>query len=184
MKRHPLGFIIMALSAALLPAPAPLSAQDAKADFSQHPVLRKLLGEWTGDGSLQGADGETIRIHEEWTGKTTEGGTFLMSGTRQWNEETHQFSWEFIYNPSTESIEVSYRATNAGDEPLRFETSVSEADLSILMKAPIGVQGELNIINRVLEENGTITLEGLVSLKDDNQQETLSGKVTHRPRKS
>lgn len=170
------------LVTAWLPGPA-AQAQQKKFDFADDPVFKKLLGDWIGEGSLHGADGETFTIREEWTGKITEGGTLMMSGTRQWNDETQQFSWEFAYNAATDLVEVTYKASNAGDQPIRFESSISQADFSIQMKAPIGQQGELLITNRLIEENGEVTLVGDVTLKDDTQKETITGKVTHRKRK-
>ncbi len=157
-------------------------AQEKKFDFTKDPVFQKLLGDWKGEGTLAGSDGTTISIKEEWTGKITESGTLLMSGTRQWNDEMHQFSWEFVPNPTTDLIVVAYKASNAGEEPIRFEASVSQADFSIQLKAPIGSQGELVIVNRFVTKGGKVTMVGEVSLKDDTQTETLKGTVTHHHR--
>lgn len=160
-----LSFLLMALG---------WSTQTAASDLSDDEVFRALEGSWKGTGQLVNREGEKTPIEEDWTGEFIDGNRFLMSGTRQWGEDTHQFRWEFSYNPTTELYECLYEHSGM-EEPLRFEVSRSENQVE--MRAPFGDPGgELRIRNQLREPG----VRGTVEAVGADGVTQLEGVIVHR----
>lgn len=137
------------------------------------PFFQKVTGDWIGDGELVNANGEITVIHEEWSGKETEDGTYLVSGSRLMGEENQEFRWEYTFNPTLDFYECEYWHSGM-DESMRFEVSLT-AD-SAELRAPLGDPGsELKIRNDLVDDG----IEGHITLTDANGQEIVTGLVTH-----
>jgi hypothetical protein len=143
---------------------------------ADNPVLKKLVGEWTGEGELVDSDGNKQPVKEAWTGKFTETGIFIISGRRQLDLQEHEFAWEFYSNG--ELIEGQMKISEPQID-IRFEVSISEADRSVIMKIPTNSSGALMTIVNTLSEDGK-TISGTVEIKDETGKVTSSGKVQHK----
>jgi hypothetical protein len=143
---------------------------------SDNPVLKKLAGEWKGEGELVDSNGNKQPVKEVWTGKFTETGNFIMSGKRTLDQQEHDFAWEFY--PNGELVEGQMKISEPQID-LRFEVAISEVDRSVTMKIPTNQSGALmTIVNTVSEDGKTIT--GTVEIKDESGKVTSSGKVEHQ----
>ncbi len=161
----------LALLVAGLLLPAPASANP----IADHPVFKLLVGEWEGSGELVNADDSKTPVRETWTGKFTETGNFIMSGKRTFDQNEHDFAWE--YYPNGDLIEGQMKVSEPEIDN-RFEVQISEADRSITLKIPLDAAGTLmTIVNTVSEDGQQIT--GKVETTDPSGQKTLSGTVTH-----
>jgi len=173
MKNVIFAAVLAACAAAMGVVPATASP------FEEHAFFQRLTGDWTGDGELRNADGNTHAIHEEWSGERRADGTFAMEGVRNWDEETQEFRWVFHFNESTELYEVEYWHTGM-DDVLLMEASITDDQATV--KAPVGdPQSELRITNRF---DGNDTLRGEVLFADGEGREVLAGEVVHHRRDS
>ena len=147
--------------------------------FADHPLFKPLIGEWTASGELKGQDGNTLSVTETWTGEISESGNFIAKGTREFNEETHTFEWEYLYNPTTELIEGVMRMSTSEDE-VRLEVNLSEQNKTITLTSQLSGDGaSLEVVNKV--EEGKVT--GTVKLMNPQGIATLSGEVVHEKKK-
>ena len=166
----------MAVGVGLLVA---FSFQYAAAGPFDGMFFKKAEGSWIGDGELtNNSDGEITPVHEEWTARTSENGTFLVEGTRKMGEENQEFRWEYSFNPAVELYECEYWHTGM-DEPIRFEVSLTDSTSEL--RSPFGDPGsELKIVNEITDEG----IDGSISITNSNGQETVSGMVKHRKSES
>lgn len=152
-----------------------ISQSAAANPIADHPVFKRLVGEWEGSGELVNADGSKTPVKETWTGKFTETGNFIMSGKRLFDQNEHDFAWEYYANGDL--IEGQMKVSEPAIDT-RFEVQVSDADRSITLKIPLDSAGTLMTIINTLSEDGK-TIKGTVKTTDAGGQETLSGTVTH-----
>lgn len=145
--------------------------------FKNDPVLSKLVGNWTAEGELTGADGEKISITETWTGKIDDSGSLVMTGTRMMNEEEQEFSWTFSFNSTSEIFECEYSHTGM-EEPLRFDVTISVTERTTTLKAPFGDGGSLSVLNTIAEDGKS--MEGDVTIFDAQGQKQIHGTVKHK----
>jgi hypothetical protein len=145
-----------------------------QAPASPQPFFKALEGRWIGDGALAIRDQGELKIHEEWTGTPEDGGGFRIAGTRTMGEETHEFSWVFLLNPTSGLYECEYQHTGM-DRTLRFEVSLTETRVEL--RAPLGDPGSELLITNTLEG---AAIQGTVRHRDANGGEISSGKVVHR----
>ncbi len=145
--------------------------------IADSPVFAMLSGKWEGEGELVNtADGFITTVKETWTGEQTETGNFTMSGKRLFDQNEHEFAWEFFANGDL--IEGQMKVTDP-ELDLRFEAQVNEAARSITLKVGLsGGGGIMTIVNTVSEDG--LTIEGTVEIVDDTGKTTTTGKVTHR----
>ncbi|NNE91179.1 MAG: hypothetical protein HKN23_05990 [Verrucomicrobiales bacterium] len=146
--------------------------------FKDHPVFSRLTGKWEAEGEFNAADGTVIKITEKWSGKIDDDGAFVVTGERLFNEEQQEFSWRFIYNVTTELFECEYTQSTM-EEPIRLDTTVTNTDRKISMRAQIGDGGAELTIVKTLSEDGK-SMESEVQMAA-NGQVGLSGKITHKP---
>ncbi len=165
------------ITLACLAAATAATAQEAVKDFSQHPFLKHLIGEWTSEGQLTGQDGNVITIKEEWKGSVLAEGTFLIEGKREINGEKSDYKWTITYNASG-TYEAKHEMSN-GSDAQRFEGSIS--DVTNTME--LSVQGDggstIKLVDTFVGE-GHDTLETEVSFTDGKGQTTLSGKIVNK----
>lgn len=148
--------------------------------ITEHPVFKLLVGDWEGSGDLVNADGSKTPVKETWTGKFTETGNFIMSGKRLFDQNEHDFAWEYYANGDL--IEGQMKVSEPAIDN-RFEVQVSDADRSITLKVPLDSAGNLMTIINIVSEDGK-TIVGKVKAVDPSGQETLSGTVTHTRKES
>ena len=151
---------------------AGISAGMANEKFD-HPFFKSVAGEWTGEGTLADADGESTEITEKWTAGESDDGGFEFSGTRQLPEQTQEFRWHFSYNAATESIESTYWHTGM-DDPIEFQISLTDDSVSMVSYGS-GSGGEIRVTNTISDEG----LVGVVSVKNGDGQEVLGGALNH-----
>lgn len=149
------------------------------ADLSQHVYFKHLIGKWEGGGDLTGADGNPVKVTEEWTGKATPEGGFIIEGKRELNETKQTFKWTVTRNAATDNFTAVM--VNDGDEAgaLRFEVNVSEVNLTAEMKAPIGSNGSITLLDSFPTEDKK-TLSSKVTLLGDSGETNLSGTITFK----
>ncbi|MCB1230104.1 MAG: hypothetical protein KDN19_07555 [Verrucomicrobiae bacterium] len=149
--------------------------------ITEHPVFKLLVGDWEGSGELvNSSDGAKTPVKETWTGKFTETGNFIMSGKRLFDQNEHEFAWEYYANGDL--IEGQMKVSEPEIDN-RFEVQVSDADRSITIKVPLdGNGGMMTITNKVSEDGQRI--HGTVEITDPSGQTTLTGEVDHRKKKS
>ena len=156
----------------------PLSAQQ-KFGFATHPLFKCLIGEWKSEGVLKNPEGNEIKIVEEWTGKTTAEGEFVMEGCRLINDEKQEFTWTFSHNEATGLYEAVHVVSSNGGETKRFEASVSDVDLTMELRL-VG-DGDSGItIKDSFADAAHDTLNSDVNLTSSGGATTLSGKLTHK----
>ncbi len=143
--------------------------------IGENPLLRQLEGSWTGAGQLTDAEGNVTDVAETWTASFPSPGSFVMKGSRDWNMQQFDFSWEFY--ASGEIVEGIMITEQFPDLKPRFEAQFSEKDRSITLQIPLN-QAMLTIVN-TLSEDGK-SLQGTVRLVDDTGRETLTGEMEHR----
>lgn len=149
-----------------------------KAGFAGHPFFKLLAGEWKSEGRLRGANGREVKIEEEWTGRATAEGEFVMEGRRLIDADKKNYVWTFTHDAATGLYTATHSAASNGDETKRFEVSVSEADLTMELRL-IG-DGDSGItIKDAFADKEHDKLESEVMLKGQGGEITLSGKITH-----
>lgn len=140
----------------------------------EHPFFKTVAGRWIGEGSLMTRDNGELKVREEWTAAAEGGGGYRFAGTRTMGDETHEFSWLFLLNPTSGAYECEYQHTGM-EQAMRFEVSIT--DTGVELKSPLGGPGsELRITNTL--EDGV--LNGTVRHVDAAGQEVTSGTVVHR----
>ena len=149
-----------------------------KVNFSEHPFFKLLIGEWKSEGTLDGKDGNTVKMKEEWHGSVSPEGCFLMKGSRTLNEDVQSYQWTISFNPSTGLFEAIHETTTSGGETKRFEASVSEVDLTMELRMNGDGSGAIVVKDSFPKEHHN-TLESEVILTDSSGMTTLSGTITH-----
>jgi len=143
--------------------------------FAEHPLFVPLIGEWEGQGELTTHEGKVIVVEESWTGSIEENGNFLVKGTRKFNDDSHTFEWEYLYNPTTELVESVMRMSTSEKE-MRLEVNLSEQDKTITLKSQLeGGGGSLKVVNTI----GDKKITGTVELVGVDGTTTVEGKVVH-----
>lgn len=145
-----------------------------------NPFFKQLAGKWQGEGELvQSENGTVIPVKETWTGAFTDGGNFVISGKRLFDQSEHNFAWEYFANGDL--IEGQMKMSEP-ELDVRFEAQLSEATRSITMKIELsGGGGTMTIINTVSEDG--LSIDGSVEIADPSGRITTTGKVKHQKQK-
>lgn len=159
-----------------------LSAQQTT-DFGKHPFFKHLIGEWKSEGTLKNAEGKEIKIVEEWTGKATAAGEFVMQGHRLIDSDKQEYVWTFTHNTATGLYEAVHLVAANGGETKRFEASVSDVDLTMELRL-VGDGGAAITIKDSFTGADHDTLESAVLLTGSGGETNLSGKLVHHRVKS
>lgn len=155
------------------------AAAAEKTDFSNHPFFKLLIGDWKSEGKLKAADGREVAISEEWTGKATAEGTFVMTGRRVIGDDPQEFEWTLSHNANTGSWEAVHEIKAKPDQTKRFEVSVSEVELTTELQYH-GDGGASITLKDAFAGKERDVLESEVTLTGVNGETTLSGKITHK----
>ena len=147
-------------------------------DFTKHAFFKHLIGEWRAKGDLKGADGNITTLKEEWKGSVTGEGAFVIEGKRELNKDMQDYRWTICATATSGLFEVTYFVNANGGQTLRFEASVSEADLTMELSAPLG-EGTLKITDS-FPGSERDTLLSKVNLTDGGGKTTLSGTITNK----
>lgn len=153
---------------------AALQVNASSGGLGAETFLQNIAGHWLGTGESEDADGKITTIQEDWSGRFLEDGSFEMSGRRIWGEETQEFSWKFLHNPSLDLYECDYWHTGM-DSELRFEAFFTETGVE--MKAPMGDAGGELIISNQLADG---VIDGRFTLVEAGDRVVFSGTVKHR----
>ena len=156
------------------------SAQQST-DLAKHPFFKHLVGTWKAEGELKGEDNKVVTITEDWKGGAGGDSTFLIDGTRTIDGETKAFKWTFTHNAATATYDAVLTGAE-GDQPLRFEASINEENLTIDLKAITGTNSAITVMEEFKDEKRD-TLESHVSFTGDAGQVTLKGTITHKKQK-
>ena len=156
----------------------PLQAQE-KTDFAAHPLFRLLIGEWKSEGTLKNAEGKEIKIVEEWTGKASAAGEFVMEGHRLIDQDKQEYIWTFSHNAATGLYEATHNVKSNGGDIKRFEASVSDVDLTMELRL-VGDGASSIVVKDSFPGPDRDTLESEVTLTGSGGETNLSGKIIHK----
>ncbi|NNE91958.1 MAG: hypothetical protein HKN23_09955 [Verrucomicrobiales bacterium] len=170
MKTRHLIPVLIGLAALL---PSALEANPIKSSN----VFRGLEGKWKGSGELVDPEGNKSEVVETWTGKFTEEGNFVMSGTRKLGQMEHGFAWEFYANGDL--VEGQMKIEDP-EIDARFEIVLDEEARSIKMTIPLS-DSTMTIVNTVSKDGKTIL--GTVKIDDDSGNPGTTGEVKHEKQK-
>ncbi len=155
-----------------------LTAQEKKVDFKAHPFFKLLAGEWKSEGALTDKDGKVITIAEEWKGRVTDEGTFVMEGSLRIDDKQQDVRWTFSHNSATDSY-VAERVELGGGDSKTFQVSVSDVTLSMELKALLDGDGAITLKESFADEKHD-TLKSEVSVTSATSEIQFSGTVTHK----
>lgn len=143
-------------------------------------LFKKLAGQWEGRGQINGGDGSVRKFRETWSGKLEDDGAFVITGSRDLDEEPpHTFGWKYLFNPTTELIEVEMILSTV-ETPVRLEAQLDEAAGTITLKGQLNSDGtELRIVSRVEGEGEDAKLIGEVTLESPGGG-GFTGSIEHR----
>jgi hypothetical protein len=161
--------------AVLLCLVAGCAGADEKFDFKSHFFLKHLVGEWTTEGDLKGADGNIVKLKEEWKAEVVGEDTFVIEGKRQLNDSSENYKWTITRNPTTGLFEAAHRASENSPDTQRFEINFSEAEMKMEWNGFLGSGNARAILIDTFPEKDRDTFEGQVTLTDDSGATTLSG---------
>jgi hypothetical protein len=179
MKRSHLDWTRLSLAIlSVLHLSLSIAIAQEKVDFTTHPFFKLLVGEWKSEGSLEGRDGNTVKMKEEWRGSVSTEGCFLMKGSRTLNEDKQEYLWTISFNPSTGLFEAIHEITSTGGETKRFEASVSEVDLTMELLMNGDGSGSI-VVKDSFPKKHHNTLASDVILTDSSGMTSLSGTITH-----
>lgn len=147
-------------------------------DLATHPYFKNLIGEWKAEGELKGTDGNTVKIIETWTGKADAEGTFHIEGTRILNGDQQTFQWSIIHNSTTDGYEATMSSSDG--QSIRFEGSVSEATLTMDLKAITGTGSSSISVHEFFEADSKDIMKSDITFTGEQGETTLEGTLTHQ----
>jgi hypothetical protein len=151
------------------------SVAEDKFDFRTHFYFKHMPGEWVTEGEFKGADGNVIKLKEEWKAEVLGDNTLVIEGRRQLNDDSQNYKWTITHNPDTGLFEAAYRISDDNPETLRFEINLSEAEMKMEMTGFLGSGNGKAVIVDTFSGNDRDTFKGEVTLTDDSGVTTLSG---------
>jgi len=142
---------------------------------AEHPVLKKMTGDWKSTGELNvSEDGSVIALSEQWTGSTNTEGHLVIEGTRRLNEDEQSFRWVYFFNTATELYEAIYTDSNS-DEEKTWQISINEAEGVIEMQVPFGSGTTLRSKSKVSDDRVVAD----VAIVDPGGGVAVNGTITH-----
>jgi hypothetical protein len=176
--RQSLEMMLVAIVLSFVGMINPLQAQQ-ETSFAAHPLFKLLIGEWKSEGILQNADGKEVKIVEEWTGKASAEGEFVMEGHRMISDEKQEYTWTFSHNANTGLYEATHIIKSNGGDIKRFEASISEVDLTMELRF-VGDGSSSIVVKDSFPRADHDTLESEVTLTGSGGETNLSGKLIHK----
>lgn len=152
---------------------------DDKSKFSEHAFFKHFVGSWKSSGELKGADGNTVKIVEEWTCKISDEGELVIEGTRDINDQgPTKYRWNITHNPTTDLFEaVQVLDTNNPQNTLRFEGTVTGDPPVLELKAQFGNGGGSATVTDTFTGSGHDAFDTKIVLLKDNGDTNLEGTV-------
>ena len=167
-----LGLLTFVLSPTLL---------SAENHFSNHVFFKHLLGDWKAEGKLTGQDGNVIEVTEDWKGRVSDEGDFIMEGSRKIGDSKQTFQWTLTYDASTGLYAVTHNVNSGeGDKQQRFEISVSETALTMELSTFLSDGNSKVTIKDSFAGDVRDTLNSEVTFVNDQGATTLSGTIVHK----
>ena len=175
----PLGRLILVFWCLLCGFAAP-HASASKLD--EHPFFKALAGRWEAKGELKGADGKVTTLEQNWEGTCDGTGSFQIEGSRTMNAKTDRFTWTYSYNPSTDAYEANLTGADGG-QPLRFECSLADGALMMLLKSITGSGSAAIELEDEFQEGGKVLITK-VRFTNEAGEPTLQGRIRNERVKS
>lgn len=172
LRPWPLLAVVLALAGGL--------AAGEKFDFRTHGFFKHLLGEWTTEGELKGADGNVIKLKEEWKAEAVGETTLTIEGRRDLNGNVQNYKWTFTRDPATGLFEAAHRVSDDNPDTQRFEIQVSESEMRMEMSAFLDTNNSKVVLTDTFAGEDRDTFETLVTLSDSSGATTLSGTLRNK----
>lgn len=172
-----------ALFALLVSAAAtPDLTADGKPKLSEHAFFKHLIGEWKAEGELKStSDGNTIKIKQEWAGKTSDEGELIIEGTRIVNDgEVQKYRWTITHNPTTDLFEAVQLNPDDAANAIRFEGTVTGTPPALELRAQFGNGGGSLTITDTFTGEGHDLLETKVVALNDAGGINLEGVIKNK----
>lgn len=170
--------LLRTIAVVLLVSVATKAFSQEKAKFTDHPFFKHLIGSWKGKGELKAADGNLLKIVEEWTCKVSDEGELVIEGTRVVNDnaEREKFRWSITHNPSTDLYEATHvDAQNS----IRFEGTIIGEPLVFELKAQLGNGGGSATVTDSFTGGGHDAFDTKVMILSDSGNTNLEGTIKH-----
>jgi hypothetical protein len=154
---------------------ASLPAED-KSKLGEHPFFKHFVGSWKSSGELKAADGNTVKIVEEWTCKVNETGELVIDGTRDINDQGPQkYRWSITHNPTTDLYEAVQGNPDDNQNAMRFEGNVSGTPAVFELKSQFGNGGGSATVTDTFTGDGYDAFDTKIVLANDSGVTTLEG---------
>lgn len=124
-----------------------------RVQFKDHPFFKHMMGEWTSEGELKGADGKAFSFKEKWKGEFVGETTFAATGKREINGQSMNFDCTFIRDPATGRIEATQNTKAETAVIERFEVMGSADGSKLEMTALGSVNNEMLAIVLEFRQN-------------------------------
>jgi hypothetical protein len=152
-----------------------LSAADSE-KFSEHPFFKHFVGTWKAAGELKAADGNIIKITEEWNCKISDEGELLIEGTRVIADNPPQkYRWTITHNPTTDLFEAVQVNPEDQQNAIRFEGNLSGDPPQLELKGQFGNGGGSVAVTDTFTGEGHDAFETKIVLLKDNGDTNLEG---------
>jgi len=148
-------------------------------DLSTHAYFKHLIGKWKAAGDLTNSEGKVLKVTEDWTGKVDAEGGFYIEGSRTIDGDTQPFKWSITHNPAIDTYEAVLTG-GQGSQEVRFEGSLSEVNLTMVLKAITG-SGESSItVEDSFVDEAKDTFQSKVKFIGEQGQTNLEGTIVHK----
>lgn len=144
-------------------------------DFKTHFYFKHLIGSWTTEGELKGADGNVIKLKEEWKAGAAGENSFIIEGKRELNGNAQNYKWTITRDPATGRFEAALRSDDNNPDTLRFEINFSGEEMKMEMTALTGGGNSKIVLLDTFPEKDRDAFETKVTFTDEKDAVTLSG---------
>ncbi len=146
--------------------------------FADHPFFKHFVGSWKSAGELKGADGNVVKITEEWTCKISDEGELVIEGTRQMNDgDVQKYRWSITHNPTTDLYEATLANPEDQQNALHWEGNLTGDPPMLELKTQFGNGGGSATVTDSFSGTGHDTFETKVVLLKDNGDPNLEGTI-------
>ena len=144
--------------------------------FSEHPFFKHFIGSWKSAGELKAADGNIIKITEEWICKISDEGELLIEGTREVGDSGPQkYRWTITHNPTTDLFEAVQSNPDDQQNAIRFEGNLTGDPPRLELKGQFGNGGGSVSVTDSFTGEGHDVFDTKVVLLKDNGDTNLEG---------
>jgi hypothetical protein len=166
--------LLRCLSVVLLMLCAVSAADSPK--FSEHPFFKHFIGSWKSAGDLKAADGNIIKITEEWSCKISDEGELLIEGTRVIADNPPQkYLWRITHNPTTDLFEAVQTNPDDPSGTIRFEGNLTGEPPHLELKGDFGNGGGSVAVTDTFTGEGHDAFDTRIVLLKDNGDTNLEG---------